>query len=414
MRLAVAVLLVSFAASAQELLTVEEAVHRAVLRNPTAVIAQREIERAQATLWQVRAPALPQLNANASYTHLDSARQLGATVVTPQNTFLANAQLIVPLVAASRWTAWLHAKDQIEVAQTSAEDVRRTVAIATARAYLLVFAQHRLVTINQQARDNAKNHLDDARARLEVGSGNRLDVVRAGQEMATDESNLASTLAQLARAMETLGVLVSDEGPIDVVDIVQLPTLPDDRTAMAESQSRRQDVRAARQRLESAQHLERDWWEDYLPLLSGVITPAYANPATTTNPQTSWSAALVLTLPIFDGGLRHGIHRENTVIAAESREQLDGLLRQARSEIRTGFEAVRRADESVHSGRDAARLAHEALDMTMLAYREGATNDLEVVDAERRARDADAAALIAEDTARQARIDLLSASGRFP
>jgi outer membrane protein TolC len=52
--------------------------------------------------------------------------------------------------------------------------------------------------------------------------------------------------------------------------------------------------------------------------------------------------------------------------------------------------------------------------MTMLAYREGATNDLEVVDAERRARDADAAALIAEDTARQARIDLLSASGRFP
>jgi outer membrane protein TolC len=52
--------------------------------------------------------------------------------------------------------------------------------------------------------------------------------------------------------------------------------------------------------------------------------------------------------------------------------------------------------------------------MSMLAYREGATNDLEVVDAERRARDADVAALSAEDTARQARIDLLAASGRFP
>jgi outer membrane protein TolC len=75
---------------------------------------------------------------------------------------------------------------------------------------------------------------------------------------------------------------------------------------------------------------------------------------------------------------------------------------------------VRRADESLQSARLGARLAHEALEMTTLAYREGATNDLEVVDAARRARDADVAALVAEDTSRQARIDLLYASGRFP
>jgi outer membrane protein TolC len=52
--------------------------------------------------------------------------------------------------------------------------------------------------------------------------------------------------------------------------------------------------------------------------------------------------------------------------------------------------------------------------MTMLAYREGATNDLEVVDAQRQALDADLQVLVNEDNARQARIDVLSASGRFP
>ena len=98
----------------------------------------------------------------------------------------------------------------------------------------------------------------------------------------------------------------------------------------------------------------------------------------------------------------------------ESKAQLEGLLRQARSEVRAAFEAVRGADDSLRSARQAARLAHQALDMSTLAYREGATNDLEVVDAERRARDADVAALSAEDIARQARIDLLAASGRFP
>ena len=38
----------------------------------------------------------------------------------------------------------------------------------------------------------------------------------------------------------------------------------------------------------------------------------------------------------------------------------------------------------------------------------------EVIDAERQARDAETQAAIAEDTARQARLDLLAASGRFP
>jgi outer membrane protein TolC len=68
----------------------------------------------------------------------------------------------------------------------------------------------------------------------------------------------------------------------------------------------------------------------------------------------------------------------------------------------------------VVSAQEASRLSREAMEITQLAYKEGATNDLDVVDAERRARDADSQALVSEDAARQARIDLLTASGRFP
>jgi outer membrane protein TolC len=39
---------------------------------------------------------------------------------------------------------------------------------------------------------------------------------------------------------------------------------------------------------------------------------------------------------------------------------------------------------------------------------------LEVIDAERQARDAETLAAVAEDAARQARLDMLAASGRFP
>ena len=52
--------------------------------------------------------------------------------------------------------------------------------------------------------------------------------------------------------------------------------------------------------------------------------------------------------------------------------------------------------------------------ITDVAFRAGATTNLEVIDAQRRARDAETAAAVAEDRARQARLDLLVALGRFP
>jgi outer membrane protein TolC len=71
-----------------------------------------------------------------------------------------------------------------------------------------------------------------------------------------------------------------------------------------------------------------------------------------------------------------------------------------------------------YAGYDAARLGAEsatkALELATLAYRAGATSNLDVIDAERRARDAATTAVIAEDAVRQANLDLLSAAGRFP
>ena len=52
--------------------------------------------------------------------------------------------------------------------------------------------------------------------------------------------------------------------------------------------------------------------------------------------------------------------------------------------------------------------------ITDVAFRAGATTNLEVIDAQRRARDAETAAAIAEDRERQARLDLLVALGLFP
>ena len=228
-------LLIAAPAIAQEKLTLEEAVRRAVARNPTALIAEQEIRRAEGILKEARAPSLPILTANAVATRNDAERDLAGRPVSPLSSRAANITLSVPLFAPQRWLAWSHASEQVDIARTSLEDARRSVAVATARTYLSVMAQHRLVQITAQARDSARAHLEDAHARFEVGSGNRLDEVRAGQELAGDESQLAQAEANLVRAREALGVLVGGDGPVEVEELVALPAPASQQEALRDA-----------------------------------------------------------------------------------------------------------------------------------------------------------------------------------
>jgi hypothetical protein len=59
----------------------------------------------------------------------------------------------------------------------------------------------------------------------------------------------------------------------------------------------------------------------------------------------------VLTLPLYDGGLRTGISRERDAVLAEARANLEAGLRQAQAEIRADFEAMIRADLALPSAR---------------------------------------------------------------
>jgi outer membrane protein TolC len=416
--IAIAIATLAPRASAQEAtvtpITFEEAIKRATAHNPTAELATEEVRRSEALVQQARSTWYPTLTGNATYTRLDADRTLQGRVIQGANSLNANLVLLVPIVSPQAWSQSARVKEGLEVAKLTAEDTKKQVAIATGRAYLTVVAQHRVLDSAQRARDTAKAHEDFAKARLAGGVGNRLDSVRASQERATSDAQLEQQRIALTRAEEALGVLVGDGSPVDTVGEPSLGAAPTLQAALAEAESRRSDVVAQRSRVEVQRKFVRDAYVDYLPSLALMFQPFYQNPQTLVLPTTGWQAQAMLSVPLYDGGNRYGKEHERDALYDEARTKLDATLRQARSDVRIAFEAVRRADEALTQAREAAKLATEALELAELAYKAGATSNLEVVDAERRAHDADTTAAIAEDTARQARLDLLAASGRFP
>ncbi|MCI0574444.1 MAG: TolC family protein [Myxococcaceae bacterium] len=402
-------------AASPEPISFEQAVSRALELNPSMESARADADRASAQVEQARAPSLPTVGLNAGYTNLAATRAFSGGSDPSPDVLTANAQVQVPLLAPNRWAQWKRSSANAEAVKAQSRDASRQVALGAARTWLSVLAQKQVVQAQQRGVETAKAHLGYATSRRQGGLGSKLDEVRASQELAVAQTQLSNALAGLERLREQLGVSVGVNVPLDVSDEVPpLANLPSEKEALDGANEVRTDVQASKERVAAADVATRYDWTDYTPLVSLVAQPGLQTPPTYIAPRWGLQAQVLLTLPLFDGGLREGQQRERRAARRQAEAQLDAVSRQANAEVRTALEQIRRADEALDATRVSADQARSALSLAESAFRAGGTTNLEVTDAERRARDAETSVALAENAARQARLDLLAASGRFP
>jgi outer membrane protein TolC len=392
--------------------TFEEAVRRATTANPSVSIAAANILRAEALLGQARAVARPAIAAEGSNLTLDGSREVDGDTVSPQNTFSASIPVSMPLYAPALWARRAQAEDQQRVAQASADDVRRQVAVAAAQAYLTVVAAHRVVEAQQRSVDTARAFFDYANERLKAGASSRLNALRAQQTLSADEAFLEQAMLARYRTQEALGVLLAMDGPVDASGEPAFEIPPQETAATALDM--RTDLKLFGLELDAARRVLADSSKEWHPVLNGVFEPVFQQPGSVFTPEASWRALRQFSVPLFDSGLRKSRRLERQAFVQEAEATLGAARRDAQSEIRLAYESVRRSERVLERTRDAATQAAQVLEITNISFRAGATTNIEVIDAQRRSRDADTAVAVAEDGVRQARLALLDALGRFP
>src|SRR5262249_6765588 len=159
----------------------------------------------------------------------------------------------------------------------------------------------------------------------------------------------------------------------------------------------------------SAERIVRDSSRDWWPTIDGVFQPSSVYPSQFFLPQNSWRLLLQTNIPIFDSGQRAATKAQREADVAQAAARLAGGRSEASSEIRAAREAVASSQRSLASACDSASQARQVVDITNISFRAGAATNIEVIDAERTARDADLAVAVAEDRLRRARFDLLNA-----
>jgi outer membrane protein TolC len=266
---------------------------------------------------------------------------------------------------------------------------------------------------------NASAHVDYTRTRLDSGIGTLLDNQRAIALYNRNRALLERAQFVLVRLQEQIGTLLGEGAPIDVSAEVELPAAPADALTVAgvaldDAHRSRSDLRLAGERLAAAAKVRRESWADYLPYASASFDVFYQNPATQSVPTDGWQLLVNIGFPIYDGGLRYGLLKERRAIEAEARIRLDATLRVVGADVRTALAEVERARAALGSALEAARISRDVVRLTTIGYQSGLSTNIEVIDAQLASQSADVAAALAENDERQARLNLLVATGRFP
>lgn len=393
-------------------MTFEAAVQQAIERNPSLARAATSIMRAESILQQTRAFSRPMIDARVANSTLDTETAFEGGVIQPQNQTTFGASFSMPVLAPARWAQTAQARDQIEVATRTTAEVRQQIAVATAQAYLAVLTAQRQVGVELRSLETAQAHLEYASKRLEAGAGSRLNMVRAAQETTTEAGRLETVRLALLRAQEALGVLVVESGPVDASadPVLSAPTTVDETAWMRA----RLDVLAQDSIIRAAQRVVTDSRKDWWPEALASFDPQVVTPSGVFSPSRTWRLTVGLSQPLFDSGLRAGRKAERQVALDAEKLALTEIEVRARSEVRLAQAAVDSLARVLATAREGASQAEEVLKITVTSFELGATTNLEVIDAQRSARDLETAAALAEDALQRARLDLLVATGQFP
>ncbi len=418
--------------------TLKQAILTALQRNPTLLNAEQEIKRTRGVIIQVRAQALPQINANANYQwtdpNLTGARILGTTTTTTGFTGASGAaaslmqglqsqvgEARTPLAAAT--PAPIQNVETSDVSYaisvtgtqlifngTTFNQIRGTFfqrdgayfsfrnildsLIATVKTqFYQIIVNRDLVNVNEENVRLLEAQLKDQQNRFEAGTVPRFNVLQADvqlhnqiPQLITAQNNLRISKLQLAK---TLGLDFQrqrgNSPPLEVVgDMPYIPRPIELADAIELGKQRRPFLKQARanvlNQLQQVRAAAGQWLPNITTTGGGewVSSPINSSWHDITK---GWTALVQGSIPIWDSGAIAGQVVQQRALLSETKITYDDDVRQVELEIQTAYSNLQQNEELVKSQEKNVELADEALRLAKARLDAGAGVQLDVLNA---------------------------------
>jgi len=366
-------------------------------RSTDLKIALDQVLQAEAQTRIALAQYLPQINATGLVTHqllVSNGIYISNAGATSSNTTaFGNIQVQQSLIDVQQFDAISINELNEDVNKLTVDDRKRTLALGLANQIVAVVTAERSAEINRVGLKVALEQLEITQRKQALGAANGLDVVRAQQNAANARATLVSGDEMLREAREALGLALGIPEETGVAPNVDVNGLAQSAVGMCrtvQSVDERPDVASARTNLEVAKRNLRNVYYSFLPTLSAQSTAMWTSPAPAFGaPDPTWNIQGVLSVPIFDGGVRYGNLRNARALADIAAQNLEALRRQAIIQVEQAQRQLTVAEVADKVALEQRDLAARNDQMTQTAYMAGQGTSLELVTASEAHRQAE-------------------------
>jgi len=382
-----ALLFVPVFAEAAPGVTLKEALRLALESNEAVKIAGEGVLQARAGEGKALSNFMPEVTVQGSYTRYSDKKNSGSFLIQPESASRVDVTVEMPLFEGGKNLA---ERRQALLSTTGSRvglnAARELVVLQTSQAYYGLLKAASGVAIEEAALKRAVERRKVAEAQLRVGAVTKAALLRAEAEVAGAEA--ATTRARAARrdAMNLLKRYIGQvEGDITVQTPETLPAVtegPDELVDRAYA-SRRDYRRAVIDEDVSREGVSYSKG-NFLPSLSlqGNYNWRDQSPTTTFLLENSASAAVVLTYPIFEGGLRKAELSEARSVLREREFARASLKRDIEVQVREAYNNMDSLGALIESYKRQADFAEEDYRMVFEQFKHSLATTVDVIDAD--------------------------------
>jgi cobalt-zinc-cadmium efflux system outer membrane protein len=301
------------------------------------------------------------------------------------------------------------AASDTDLAALAYKGVDRQLVLTTARAYMRALGAREAVQTLGEHRDGLTTLVTTMRRRVEEGFGPEADLLRFEAEAARLQTDLARTRVELIRALAELTMTIGSPVPILPAQLsAPAPLVPPAQLSdagLAAAVAARPDVRFARAQADKARRAAT------LEQLRRVPDPVVSAGYKRTQGRNTAVAGVSIPIPFFErnGQARASAEAEARASAIEERAVRERAVMEARAAVEA---AELLAERAAAVERELLAPAEGVRNAARATFREGATDVLKLVDAERVYADLRREALALQMDASIAALDAYFALGQ--
>jgi outer membrane protein, multidrug efflux system len=379
--------------------TLERLVGEVVKSSHVVVAAEARLRGARAARTQTALDFAPTVYATTSYTRQRFASAsfpgggAGATAFPDQTVWDAGLQLSWELDLFGRIRKSTQGRNAlVGAAEADIRDVQVLLASELAIHYFELRGEQERLRVARRSAENQQHTLDVTVQRLDAGRGSEFDSERARTQLNSTLAAIPALEASVSAIEHRIAVLVGHEVTgLDQVaggdDPLTLPALPD--SIVVENSDvavrRRPDVRSAERQLAAGNAFVGAAKAEYLPRItvSGAAGYVGASFDALNNSNTPrYAIGPVISLPLNVGRVKAGVDQARAQEAEADANYRKTVLR-ARAEIAASVVTYTKARQSLAYLEAAAQASERAAALARLRFNEGASDLLQVLDAER-------------------------------